>query len=360
MIPMPRQRHCKTTRGGYERGSILIVALWLMTIFVMLVLSLGYRSNLEAKISLRAKEKRINDVLLQSAVNLAQYYLMSDRNPSVDSRHDEWYNSISFSEDVWPLENLSLAIVDAESKVNINTASAKQLRLLFEAIDELDTAMYSDIEDLVTDILAWRGDATVQDKDVPNAEYKGGPFQSLYELLLLEDFDARDMPLLETYCTIYGSSEDAVMINPNTASPPVLRAVIFSLAGDERTKERLFERIDTFHKANAPRSDQNAATAETTGEDGVLPYFTQSDMSPYDLLNKLGIASDVLSVSITLQFLKSCTVDSKIFEVDIAARSATEAPLKRARVILGPTKVTGAGIVREQGLQVFSWHEAQA
>jgi type II secretory pathway component PulK len=338
------------------RGSVLIVALWMMTIFVMLVLSLGYRSNLEAKISLRAKEKRVNDVLLHSAVNLALYSIMSDSNPSVDSTHDQWYNSISFSEDVWPEANLSVSIVDSESKVNINTASAKQLRALFEAIHELDNRMHSDSEDLVTDILTWRGDATVQDRDVPHAEYKGGPFQSLYELLLLDEFDARDLPIMQRYCTIYGSEENSIMMNPNTASAPVLKAVIASLAGDSRAKDRLFEKIVAFRRTNEPR-DNARVSDEATIDAATLPYFTQSDLSPYDLLNKLGISSDVLSVSLALQFIKFCTVDSKIFEIDIAARSADAAPVKRARAIIGPKRDTGSGIVREQGLQIFSWYE---
>jgi len=339
-----------------SKGSILIVALWLLTIFVMLVLSLGYRSHLEAKIAARSKETLIAGTLFHSGVNLAKYYIMSDTNPSVDSMYDEWYNSISFSEDVWSSKNLTITIADCESKININTASSKQLRYLFEAIDAENTHFFSNPEDLAGDILAWRGGVSSKGLEVQNAEYKGGPFSSIFELMLLEEFDKRDFAVLEKYITIYGDG-NTVLINPNTASMPVLNAVIMGLAGDEQRKKTLYAKIVDFREAHKPI--ENAHNDQEPAENEEKPYFTEGDLSPYNLLRRLDISSDVLSVSIALQFVKHCTLDSKIFDISLSVQPARNSFERNAFITLGPARVENAGIIQEKGYSIFAWHEPE-
>jgi len=95
-------------RYSNQTGSVLVVALWILAIFVMLVLSLGFRSNVEAKFSLRHQEYFAARHTLYSAMNLAHYYIQNDDDPSVDSPQDEWYNQITISEDIWPQQNIVL------------------------------------------------------------------------------------------------------------------------------------------------------------------------------------------------------------------------------------------------------------
>lgn len=335
-----------------ERGSILIASLWLLMIFVLLVVSLGYRNGLESKVALREKEYFLSEQLLQSGINLFQYILERDKEPTVDSKHDEWYNPNSILSDLWESANISLEVQDAESKMNINAASDKQLELLFEAIEESGIPLYSDSEDLVLQIIEWRGGETAKKEKRSFGEVKGSRFVSLYELFFLEDFDARDFDTLRDYLTVYGN-EKLVSINPNTVLLPVLKGVVFSLAGDERTKKKLYEALVDFRQAHDSTEVSDTDDLKT---DEAL-YFRDDELSPYQLLETLSISSDVLSVSLALQFVRQCTLDSRYFELTISVVPGSEAFERTAEIMIGPRLVSEGGVTSENGYMVYAWHE---
>ena len=58
-------------------------------------------------------------------------------------------------------------------------------------------------------------------------------------------------------------------------------------------------------------------------------YFFKEDLTPYKLLEKIDISSDVKSVSLCIQFLRHVTVDSKIFNVNSEIFSDDKAVVKK-------------------------------
>ena len=333
-------------------GSILIVSLWILTIFVVLVLSLGYRSNIEAKLSLREQEYFQAEQLLFSGVNFAYYYIVSDEDTSVDSKFDTWYNHIEFSDDVWESNDLSINIFDEESKININQANDKTLRYLFEYIDEEIHELNAPVEDIVEAILLWRGEEALKDKHKGASDVKSEPFDSIYELLLVKDINYYDFTIIKDYLTVCSNDKNFLKINPNTASEAALYAVIFSLAGDERHKKDIFEKLVAF------RTSAEKLLGSEIEEEEELPYFTSNDLSPYNFLNRIGVSSDVLSVSLALQFIRHLTVDSKNFYVTVTAFSDDNLPLRSVRAVLVPSESKTGSLDKENELKIFSWFEA--
>lgn len=340
-------------------GSILIVSLWILTIFVLLVLSLGYRSNLEATLSVREKEYFDAEQILFSGINVARYYINADEEPSVDSTYDTWYNQIKIAEDVWPSGSLSIRIVDEESKISINQAKERELTSLFLYIEEEIGAIEVSTEDLVSSILYWRGDSSIKGKSSLGYDYKKEPFESLEELLLLPDITEADFVLIKDYLTVYTDSGNTgiLTINLNTASLPVLKSVIISLSGDEQRKKELFKHIVEFRLKAGEYNEANNEGDGQKSEEREQYYFTDKDLTAHNFLACLGMSSDVINISLVIQLLQHCTIDSKYFSVTIDVTIKNRPRFRTVEVMLGPARGGVGGSESEGMLDVFSWRE---
>ena len=332
-------------------GSVLIVSLWILTIFVMLVVSLGYRSHIEAQLCLREQEYFKAEQLLFSGMNLAHYYINADDDTSVDSIFDTWYNQIEFSDDIWESKDLSISIHDEESKININQVQKKALTHLFEYIDEEIKELHAPVEDLVDAILVWRGEESLKDKNIEAYDVKSEPFDSLYELLLIKDIPYADFFVIKDYLTVYANDENILKINLNTASTAAMYAVIMSLTGDERHKKDIFEKLATF-KANAEK-----LIGEEIDDDKELPYFTANDLSPYNFLERIGVSSDVISVSLAIQLMRYFTVDSKTFSVAATVFRDDHSLMRTAHAVLGRKRGVSESNNQKNELTILSWNE---
>lgn len=331
-----------------KRASVLIVALWLLTIFAMLVLALGYRSRLEVKLLKFEKERFRAEQTLLSGINIAKYYLRQDSKPTVDSVFDKWYNQLEISQDVWPSQNLSLSVVDEDSKININQANEKVLTELFENIESEGFDFSLSHDDLVASILEWRGDSASKGTGAFSLEMKQAPFESLYELFLLEGVSRADYKELSKYLTVYKNDINTLKVNINTASEVVLKAIIAGLVGDERRKDSFFDKIIGFRETVKEFS---------ASESGGKKYFVADDLNPYQFLELINLSSDVINVSLAIQLVKSCTVDSKFFNIDIIVFDDESESIAKAKVILG--EEINQGIIGESNdkLKVLFWHE---
>ncbi len=314
-----------------KNGSVLIVSLWILAIFVVFLMSLSRLASFDAKMSMREQENFIAESLISSGIDLAKYYLESDKEPSVDSRNDEWYNSSESLMSIWDVKGLSINIRDIESKLNLNYVDSKIMNLLLASISD-KIELYSDIDDFiesydeyVAEVFSNRGTSK---------------FTSLKELLLIEGFDSRDFNLLSNYLCV-NPAENKLMININTASKEVLRTVIYSLAGNEAHKEKLYERLLEYLYDNESEEQ----------------YFDAEKLSPYEMLETIGLTSDVTSVSLALQFLKMCTVDSKSFEVLVEVKGGELATSKLVSAVLVPVKEDQVGSVASAGYSIIEWSQ---
>jgi len=146
---------------------------------------------------------------------------------------------------------------------------------------------------------------------------------------------------------------DIPVINVNTALEPVLYAIVQGLAGDDRKKSDLF---DGLIASRTKFSDVQQLDEEESGD---FIYFTNDDLSPYNLLNKIELTSDVQSVSLALQLVRHLTVDSKLFRVNLITHAEAGNRMRKAECVLGERE-TGASIPSlYPELAVLAWHETR-
>ena len=211
--------------------------------------------------------------------------------------------------------------------------------------------MHAPVEDLVDAILVWRGEESLKDKNIEAYDVKSEPFDSLYELLLVKDIPYADFFVIKDYLTVYAHDENILKINPNTASTAALYAVIMSLTGDERHKKDIFEKLVAF------RADAEELVGEEIDEEEELPYFTANDLSPYNILERIGVSSDVISVSLAIQLMRYFTVDSKTFSVVATVFRDDHSLVRTAHAVLGRKRGVSESNNQKNELTILSWNE---
>jgi len=241
-----------------ESGSILITVVW-MTVVLSLV-AVAFSSRLMSQLSLVQRlEKDLNAYyLLQSGAELAKAVILQDDFPAYDSCKEGWCNDAakfrevrlgegSFTllhrakEGVLSPAERRFGLADENGKLNLNTASAKELERLFDQTlpfrkrerEEEST----DARELADAVMDWRdADSDRRDFGAEKFEYlnkrfpyeaKDGPFESLDELLLVEGMNTKKFQAVEPYLTVYGNGK----VNVHTASEAVLVALGVSSMG---------------------------------------------------------------------------------------------------------------------------------
>lgn len=230
-----------------QRGSVLILALWVLTILVILAVGVGFQMSLEAKVAGTHRDRLRALSLARSALSRAIWTLEQD-DPAVDSLDEPWATGIGkegeplfeavpldeSSGGSWSIfyekedpegsegeQELVYAFLDEDRKINLNRASRKQLKNITSALKEMDSEM-------VDKILAWRGD--LKDKDLIQATWylvgkpKNAPFEQLEELHLFEGMTEALFEELEGIVTVYGPTEgESFDVNINTTDSQILQ-----------------------------------------------------------------------------------------------------------------------------------------
>jgi hypothetical protein len=336
-----------------RKGSVLIVSLWLAVFLTLIAVSVGVRMRLDAQmmsIQLRQQEQRET---LESGIQIGRYLIETDPDANEDSPRDPWYGAHSLSP--WTeAEGCEIVIGDEDGKLNINRASADLLRIFFEGLSSRGQVLETDPADLAASIVRWRGE-TPSFGSASSWKHKAQPFETLEELLLVENITPQDFDLIKNYLTVYGrQGERSPRVNINTASDEVLEAIVRSLASDDFTKDEFFRALSGY------RTRQNASQTPL--------YFSLPDLSTAPLLSKLGLSSTVLMVGLVNQFLQFAGVDSSYFTVrarisDPSYRpayvSATVGPTGGRAVPFQPAQLTLSGwaFFRADNLEILNWQE---
>jgi len=241
-----------------ESGSILITVVW-MTV-VLSIVAVTFSSQLMSQLSV--VQRLENDLgayyLLQSGAELAKATIAQDEFPAYDSCKEGWCNdaaifrNVRVGEGKFTLVNRAkeaslsppetrYGLADESGKLNLNTASARELRRLFERPlprkkSEKDEEN-NDARELADAVIDWRDeDSDRRDFGSETFDYlnkrlpyeaKDGPFESLDELLLVEGMNAKIYRALEHYLTVYGQGG----VNINTAPEAVFEALGLSSTG---------------------------------------------------------------------------------------------------------------------------------
>jgi type II secretory pathway component PulK len=336
----------QTVNVATRRGSILIVALWIVLIFTVIALSLGMRGAFEAKIARFYHERFVDRALARSGIDLGMFVIESDKDVRVDSLNDTWYNENSLKDalNVDTFDRLDIMIRDEESRININRASEKVLQALFEHVEKNKYVFQDDREDSVANILFARGDSALAGGSTLDKDYVGRPFWNLEELLLFQVLKKADLDALSDLITVFPREGDELKVNINTANAETLDILISSAVSDETSREELLAAITDYR--------------DTSGEDGKKLYFTKKDLSAYEFLDQLGLTRDVKLVSLAVQFLRNATVDSQYFSIRAQVKDTHYA----VRAVVGPVPGAAEGVIvngsGEPTLAVLQWRES--
>jgi len=171
--------------NGDKKGLVLVGVLWIVTVLMLIVTSVGQNSRLDMKVcAMRTEELRCKWACragIETAIGvLNEDTRESDSLTDLWSDNDEDFNDISL-EKCW----FSVRVIDESSKLNINTVTKAQLLEL--------PYMEEDIADAIID---WRDkDDTPSTDGVEGGYYenlpfryaiRNGPFRTIRELMLVK------------------------------------------------------------------------------------------------------------------------------------------------------------------------------
>jgi general secretion pathway protein K len=217
-------------------GIILITVLWVLVILSLLSLSLAHQAKIEVKLASHYRKEAQLRQLAKAAVRAAVTELASDTN-DYDAMNETWRKGPSQLGDClydiigkYPQQGIGIeyAIVDGESKLNINEVS----NWILLELPEVD-------EEIADSIIDWRDendypltygaeDAYYQSLENPYP-CKNAPFDLADELLLVRGITdeifygggEENAPALKDLLTVWGDGK----INVNTAREEILLTV---------------------------------------------------------------------------------------------------------------------------------------
>ena len=131
----------------YKRGSVLIIALWILTILVIFAVTIGHRASLNLKLARFQRDSLKANFLTQSDINKAIAVLENDGN-EFDALNEEW----SAGKDASGLDILkNVTITDEERLLNINGTNETDKNRLFALLNLLNVQDALEIAILITD-----------------------------------------------------------------------------------------------------------------------------------------------------------------------------------------------------------------
>ncbi|MCX5716137.1 MAG: type II secretion system protein GspK [Candidatus Omnitrophica bacterium] len=209
-----------------NKGTILLVTLWILAILSLLAIGIGFRSSIELKLTSYQTDSLKAYEIARAGVVKALNELQNDDSPTIETL---WACGIALEPDetqAGKLQGISVGegrfdcfITDLQRKVNLNTVPKEILKRMSPKITD----------EIADNIRAWRGDSDISsdaiNKDYPDKPYecKNAPFNITEELLLV-----KDMPEdvfygeegIKNSITVYGPQE--LKININTADEKAL------------------------------------------------------------------------------------------------------------------------------------------
>ena len=318
-----------------NRGSILILTLWILTTLVLLAVGLGYTTSIDQRLVSYQRDRLKALYLAKAGYVRALAELELDSTPEIDSYQDPWaqnpeaFQEAELGEGIFTVsypvpgedgENKVVhGVVDEDRKVNINTASEAVL-----------VRLPGMTEEIVEALLEWREKHSGEG----DGEGKGGgkekekPFAVLEELLLVEGMTDEVFEALQLLTTVYTDGK----INLNTSPKDVL----ISLGMDDG----LVDKISRFRNGLDDISGTEDDQSFTEPGSAVQQLNGFEPLSPEETALLAGIISqDLLKVSSDFYriYSKGAVRDGKIIR-------SVEGVVQR------PTEPEGS-------IVVLSWYE---
>ena len=171
--------------SGDRRGLVLIAVLWTVTLLGLITAIMGRTTRLESKVSDARKQQLQCKWACRAGVETAAAVLNDDLKDS-DGLTDLWSDSIEDFNDVELGQcSFNVSVVDEAGKLNINTATKKQLLELPEMTDEIAEAIldWRDKDDMPR---AYGAEAGYYENVPFRYKIRNGEFQTIRELMLVK------------------------------------------------------------------------------------------------------------------------------------------------------------------------------
>lgn len=289
-----------------KKAESLIISLWILAILVLLAVSLGHRVSLALRISRYQRDKLKALYLAKAGINRAIAEITDDTTPDYDSYLDRWadneeaFKNISFDDDKKNEfstvgytvegdggEETVFGAIDEERKININTVPKEILTAL------LEKCQINSAQDVVNNILIWRGDIPDDNKIYENLGYwpKADKFNNIEELTLVEGITPENYQRLKGLITVYTDGS----ININTAPPEVLtvftRGIAKSLSVGEDFADSVVAKIIDSRSSHGPFKTKRDIDITPTGDEetNIFNNFT----------NNIAVKSDNFLIEVT-------------------------------------------------------------
>lgn len=333
------------SRVKNQKGSLLILVLFALTILSLLAFSVGYtvRQKLAVATRLEAREKL--RLAAEAVANQASILLSEKIGKSGGGSYQSLNQAWAQNEPLWKDVKLGgvdysvvanpeaegsenvYGLLDEDRKINLNTAKPAALQTLFEVAADVDQ---EEARRIVAAIRDWKDeDEDLMDGGAESKDYlklpspyrsKNALFNDLQELLWVQGVTRVIFDKVKPYLTL-----DASLINLNTASATVLTAMGLEPA--------IVSKILEYRKGK----DGKAGTAD----DGVFSSLSEVStvISRYSYLSE----TDVTQLNSVLE--TGFSVQSTFFTANIKGKLQHQKQGIRATVVL------------DQNGGIRRWHE---
>jgi type II secretory pathway component PulK len=198
-----------------QRGSLLIITLWIVTILGALSVAVARYLSTEVRLTRYRLARQEARELARSGVYLAQRLIQEDiDDPQVDWSEEPWAQPQTVS----PASgrHVTVVITDEERKLNINAASADQLEPLLGSLSLAQAVVdYADAD------TAGPAESPVE---APPYFPKNAPVAALEELRDLPDMTEEVFTALQQFTFAAPGASATLAVNINTATRDVLQA----------------------------------------------------------------------------------------------------------------------------------------
>ena len=253
----------------HNKGSILIVGLWILVILTILAVITGGRLSSELRF-VRSQRDRLKALYLARAgINQAIIELEKDDTKNIDYLTEPWADnqeifkdhplgegkfSVCYNFTVNDKRETFYGVMDEERRINLNTVDKYILSYLPGLTEEL-----------IDNIRAWRGDTDVPEsaRDYSELGYscKEKPFVNIEELLLVKGITPELYSQIKELVTVWAKA-----VNINTASKEVINIIVSASLRELRDKgvdipeaelNSLVEKIMDFREKDGIFEDVN-------------------------------------------------------------------------------------------------------
>lgn len=217
------------------KGAVLIITIWTLSILVVLVLGIGFRMTLEARIAdYNIKEFKLLQIAKSAAVKFKAVSDI-DESKSCDSLGEDWSNNdelfenVALGDGIFTIgylrkdgneETFFYGAEDEESKININIAPREILLNLPDITEEIADS-----------ILDWADEDEIPHVNGSESDYylsleypyscKNSSLQSKEELLLVNGVTVEIYEGIKDLITVHGEGK----VNLNTATSRVMEVL---------------------------------------------------------------------------------------------------------------------------------------